>query len=320
MSRVAIVHPTSLVAKELRERLESRPDLGRDLRLYSLEEEEIGAVTEAAGAATFVARLEDDSLADVDLAFFCGEIEATRAALRGLPRGIPAVILSPGATAEDGPYAVAGVRGDTLAGLDRVTSPHPAAVALALLLAPLAALRPRRAAATIVLPVSTLGDAGIDELFEQTRGILAFSGTPRSKRFAAQIAFNLLPSAEDATEIARAARESAGLDLPLSLQLVQGGVFHSLSATLEVDLETRVGPAEVRRALGRWPTIELAREPRKLGPVAAAGEEKLLVGEVREGAQAGAHRIWAVMDNLVRGGALNALELGAALVAEGPPS
>jgi aspartate-semialdehyde dehydrogenase len=320
MSRVAVVHPTSLVAKELRERLEARADLGRDLRLYSLDEEEIGAVTEAAGAATFVARLEDDSLAGVDLAFFCGDIERTRAALARLPRSVPAVILSPGATGDDAPYAVAGVRGDALVGLDRVTSPHPAAVALALLLAPLAGLRPRRVSATAVLPVSALGDAGIDELFEQTRGILAFSGTPRPKRFAAQIAFNLLPSPEDAAGIARAALDAVGLDLPLSLQLVQGGVFHSLAVTLEVDLETPAEPAEVRRTLGRWPTIELAREPRKLGPVAAAGEEKLLVGEVRAGSRPGAHRIWAVMDNLVRGGALNAVELGAALVAAGPPS
>ena len=74
MHVVAVVHPTSLLAKELRERLEARSDLCRELRLLSLDEEEIGAVTESAGAAAFVGRLEPDSLAGVDLAFFCGDI------------------------------------------------------------------------------------------------------------------------------------------------------------------------------------------------------------------------------------------------------
>ena len=319
MHVVAVVHPTSLLAKELRERLEAMPELCRELRLLSLDDEEIGAVTESAGAAAFVGRLEPDSLEGVDLAFFCGDVSRERPALRALPRGTAVVLLSRGASDEDAPYAVAGVRLDALAGHDRLTSPHPAAVAAALLLAPLSGLGLRRAHATILMPVSLLGDAGIDELFEQTRGILAFAGNPRGRLFPAQIAFNVLPGADDAAAIERAAAAAAGLAAPLSLQIVQGGIFHGLAVALRVELDGRPEAAELRKALGRSPAISLVKESSKLGPVAVAGGEKLLVGEVRATGEPGAYTVWAVMDNLVRGGALNALELGQALLAAGKP-
>lgn len=321
MKVVAVVHPTSLLARELRERLEGRPDLCRELRLLSDTEDEVGTVTESAGAAAFVGRLGADALEGVDLAFVVGEIERVRESLRSLPRGLPAVLLCPGATEEDAPAAVAGVHVEALAGRERVASPHPAAIAVVLLVDALGALKPRRASATVLLPVSMLGDAGIEELFEQTRGILTFSGAAaRSKLFPAQIAFNLLQVDEEGAGIAHTARQALGHPVELAVQLVQGGVFHGLAVSLRVELEGTADPDEVRRLLGRARGIALARDPRRLGPVASAAEEKLLVGAVRPADAPGSYWIWAVMDNLTRGGALNALELGEALLAFGRPS
>jgi len=321
MSVIAVVHPTSLLARELRERLEGRPDLCSELRLLSDTEDEVGTVTESAGAAAFVGRLDDDTLEGVDLAFVVGDIDRVRASLLRLPPGMPAVLLAPGATEEDAPAAVAGVHDEALVGRDRVASPHPAAIAVALLFDALAPLAPRRAAATVLLPVSMAGDAGIEELFEQTRGILAFSGeASRSKLFAAQVAFNVLPCDEDGAGVARAAGHALGRPAEIAVQLVQGGVFHGLAVSLRVELEGAPAPAEVRRTLGRARGVALARDPRRLGPVAAAAEEKLLVGAVRAADAPGSYWIWAVMDNLTRGGALNALELGEALLSIGRPS
>ena len=46
------------------------------------------------------------------------------------------------------------------------------------------------------------------------------------------------------------------------------------------------------------------------GPVDAAAREEVVVGSVRPDAGApGGYWIWAVMDNLTRGGALNAVEV-----------
>jgi aspartate-semialdehyde dehydrogenase len=304
----------------LRERLEGRADLCSELRLLSDEEEEIGQLTEAAGSAAFVARLDEDSLEGVDLVFLCGEIERDRVTLVRLPRTAVAVLLSRGATVDDAPAAVGGVHAEALAGQQLALSPHPAAVALVLLLDALCDYRPVRASATVVVPVSVFGDRGIDELFEQTRGILAFSGAQRSKLFPAQIAFNLLPSTEDAHEVERAARQALGREVDLAVQLVQGGVFHGVTVSLRVELAGQSTAAEVRKRLGGARGIALARDPRKASPVAVAGEESLLVGEVRAAGEPGAYWIWATMDNLVRGGALNALDLAEAMLAAGRPS
>ena len=321
MAVVAVVHPTSLLARELRERLEARPDLCVELRLLSADEEEVGALTESAGSAAFVGRLAADSFDGVDLAFFCGERSGGPDPLRLLPPHLPAVLLGPGAEEADAPPAVAGVRPEVWAGHDRLASPHPAAVAVVLLVEALAPLDPRRAEATVVLPVSGLGDPGIEELFGQTRAILAFDGAAaRNRRFPAQIAFNLLPAAEESAAIEREARRALGRELDLGVQLLQGGVFHGLAVSLRVELEGNPEPADVRRLLGRARGIALARDVRKLGPVASAAEEKLLVGAVRRAEAPGSYWIWSVMDNLTRGGALNALELGEALLVLGRPS
>jgi len=317
---VAVVHPTRLVAKDLRERLDRRPDLCREVRLLSNDEQEIGQLTESEGGAAFVARLDEVSLEGVELAFLCGEIETDRPLLDALPRGIATVILSRGASEEDGPAAVAGIRDDRLIGLDRVVSPPAVAIAVARLVAALAGHRPVAAEATAILPVSDFDSEGIDELFEETRAILAFTGRRGEGRFPAQIAFNLLPAPDDAELAARQAREALGGEPPVSLQLGRGGVFHGLLLSLHVELSTRPGAEEVRAELGRSPAIELADRPDTVGPVSVAGEGRILVGAVRDGARPGCYWIWAAMDNLVAGGADNAIGLAETLLAPGPPS
>jgi len=320
MRVAAVIHPTGLLGKELRERLERRADLCGQIRLLTNDEEEVGRLTESAGAAAVVARLDEASLDGIDLAFFCGEIESDRRALELLPKGVPAVLLSRGATSADGPGAVGGVRAGELAGHDRAVSPPPAAVGVVHLLAALAGYRPLHAEATALLSVSDLDEEGIDDLFEETRGILTFSGRPASGRFAAQIAFNLLPARDDAEACARLAEDALGGAPPISLQLGRGGIFHGLALSVHVELEQRPTPEEVRAALGCSDAVELAEDSDSVGPVAVAGEERILVGAVRAGARPGSYWIWAAMDNLIAGGAENALGVAAALLAGGPPS
>ncbi len=321
MAVVAVVHPISLLARELRERLEARPDLCHELRLLSVSEDEVGTVTESAGAAAFVGRLDESSLEGLDLIFLCGDIAADRDVLARLPPGLPAILLSAGAGPDDGQVAVGGVRPEAIAGVERLISPHAAAVACVLLLDALRTLQPLRATATVVVPVSALGDEGIEELFEQTRGILAFSGAAtRGGRFPAQIAFNLLPGGDDAGTIERSVAQALGEDFPVSLQPVSGGIFHGVAVSLRVEVARAVPAAEVRKLLGRGAWIRLARDPRRLGPVAAAGAEELVVGAVREAGAPGAYWIWAAMDNLIRGGAANALAIAETLLGFGRPS
>jgi aspartate-semialdehyde dehydrogenase len=321
MSAVAILHPGNLLGKELRETLgrgASGPTF-REVRLLSTIDEEIGTLTEAGGAAAVVQRYEPGSLDGVTVAFFCGPLAANRPALAELPPETTAVVLSPDATLADGHPVVAGINsrpsGAGTGGTRVLLSPHPAVVLLAHLLHPLAAFAPREAVATVIQPASMHDDPGIEELFEQTRQIIAMTPRRRWPVFGAQLAFNLLP-AEDGREreaaIASLLAAVMPAELPLSIQLAQGGVFHCLTLSLHVRFAGAATSVQaIRKALAASPFVELARDPRHLGPVDAAASDKVLVGATHRDERG--FWVWAVMDNLTRGGVLNALEIAAAV-------
>jgi aspartate-semialdehyde dehydrogenase len=321
VSAIAILHLGNLPGKELRETL-GRGATGptfREVRLLSTIDEEIGTLTEAGGAAAVVQRYEPGSLDGVGVAFFCGPIAANRPVLAELPPETTGVVLSPDATLADGHPVVAGINprpsGAGSGGTPVLLSPHPAVVLLAHLLHPLGAFAPREAVATVIQPASMHDDPGIEELFEQTRQIVALTPRRRSPLFGAQLAFNLLPAergAELETAIASLLAAVLPAELPLSIQLVQGAVFHCLTVSLHLRFAGAPPTAQVvRKALAASPFVELVRDPRHLGPIDAAASDKVLVGATH-GDEHG-FWVWAVMDNLTRGGALNALEIAAAV-------
>lgn len=311
MTALAILHPTSLLGKELRETIEARHPDWSDLRLMSTREDEIGTLTEIAGAAALVSRYEPEKLQGVDLAFFCGPAEANRPILAELPPGTRGILLSADATAEDGPPVVAGVNPEAARGHAVVVSPHPAAVLLAHLLHPLRDFALEEAVATLIQPASTKEEPGLEELFENARQILSMAGRKPTPVFGTQLAFNLLPTPGSTDSIV--AQLHAVLPAPpdrrqsIALQILQGSAFHSLSASLYVRCGADPGLQAFRKALGENPVLEPADKPRLLGPIDAAGSDKVIYGALRKD-ESGGFWLWAVMDNLTRGGAVNAVE------------
>jgi aspartate-semialdehyde dehydrogenase len=312
MSRAAVLHPAGLLGKELLEALAARPALWSDVRLLSDDPEEIGALTEAAGGAALVQPWQPGALEGVDAAFFCGPVAATRRLLPERPPGVTAIILSPDATPEDGRPVVAGVgpaggRGEVL------LSPHPAVVLLAHLLWPLRAAGVEEAVATLVQPASMRGEPGLDEMFAQTREILAMTARSPTPVFGHQMAFNLLPHPGPLEPLAAELRAVLGGEPQVSFNLVQGGIFHSVSASVYLRCASDPGVKAIRRALGEHPVIELSDDPKHLGPIEVPGSDKVVVGALRkETGGPGGYWLWAVMDNLTRGGALNAVEIAEA--------
>lgn len=312
MTAIAIVHPTNLLGKELRETIESRRPDWADLRLLSTREDEIGTLTEIAGAAALVGRFEPESLLGVDVAFLCGTMEDNRTVLAGLPPETLAILLSFDATAEDAHPVVAGV--NTIARNRVILSPHPAVVLLAHLLHPLRSFSPEEVVATVVQPVSMRDEGGLEELFENTRQIIAMTRRTPTPVFGTQLAFNLLPAPLPADPVAGQLQAVLADAPPVALQLLQGAVFHSVSASLFVRLAGDPNVQAVRKALSASPILEVADKPRLLGPIDAAASDKVLFGTVRKDEAGGGFWLWAVMDNLTRGGALNAIEIAEALL------
>jgi aspartate-semialdehyde dehydrogenase len=316
VTAIAIVHPMNLLGKELRESLDRLPGFGGDVRLLSGREDEIGTLTEVVGAASLVTRYEPEKLAGASVAFLCGAMAGNRPILADLPAETTAILLSYDATIEDGRPVVAGVNTEA-AGSHRVLlSPHPGVVLLASLLHALRSLSPEEAVATLIQPASMRDDAGIEELFEQTRQIVAMTGRTATPVFGAQLAFNVLPTALPADPVA--AQLHAVLGGPptapaVALQILQGPVFHSVSASLYLRCRESTSPQAIRKLLAAHPHLEAAGKPRLLGPADAAASDKILYGNVRQDEAGGGFWLWAAMDNLTRGGALNAIEIAAAV-------
>ena len=310
MTRLALIHPTGILANELRESLDRRRELWLEIALLSDNEEEIGHLTEARGTAAMVQPLVPDSLSEVDVVFFGGSIEATRPLLAMVPPSASAVILSPDANLDDGQPLVGGVNLTNTDPAHVLLSPHPGAIALAHLLHPLRDLALRRATATLLQPISVHGNAALDEVFNQTRAILAFAQNQPRDIFPTQMAFNVLPTQHSADAVVSHLHSVLGEELPVEVQVLQAGIFHSYGVSLTVEFETDPGQKAVEEALTGHPMIDRAPDPELLGPIDAAAREEVILGPVEaDGRRAGVYRLWAVMDNLTCGGALNAIQI-----------
>jgi aspartate-semialdehyde dehydrogenase len=137
--------------------------------------------------------------------------------------------------------------------------------------------------------------------------------------FGRQMAFNLLPHPGPIEPLAAQLRAVLGEEPAVSLDVVQAGVFHCFSASVHLRCARDPGVKAIRRALGDHPYVELSDDAKHLGPIEVAGSDKVLVGAVRKetggAGGGGGYWLWAVMDNLTRGGALNALEIAEEVLA-----
>ncbi len=190
------------------------------------------------------------------------------------------------------------------------TLAHPAAVALARLIALLDARhRVARAVATILEPASQQGRAGVDELHNQTLSLMNFRQVPQEV-FDAQVSFNLLPRygraaphalAEAAARIERHLATLLGArHAPLpSVRLIQAPVFHGYCMSVWVEFEKRPPAAALERELEEagLDVRDAAAEPAT--NVSVAGQVGLAVSDIAEDRSSPqAVWFWLAFDNL----------------------
>lgn len=314
--RLTLINPTNLLGEEVKRTLGERRELWEHVRLTTLDSEAGGTVTDVGGAAAIVEPFDADSVSGDDLVILCGEPQAEAAVLRKLAENSTVLLLDTGALTLRGRPVVAGLDLDLDLESERLLlSPEPWAMLLAYLLRPLAGLGLRRAVATVIEPASRHGSEGLNELLEQTRAILTFSNERPASVFGTQMAFNLLPAPPPSPEAIEELGRLIGSAAPLSVGRVQGSVFHGVATKVWVEIEPGRSAEELGAALAKAPLVE-AREHATLGPVAAAAATEVLLGVVDgDAAVDGGFWIWAAMDNLTRGAALNAVAIVEALAA-----
>ena len=169
--------------------------------------------------------------------------------------------------------------------------------------------------------VSGAGKDGMDELFEQSRGI--FVGDPvESKKFPKQIAFNVIPHIDDFLDDGFTKEEwkmvvetKKILDPKIKVvaTCVRVPVFVGHSEALHVEFAEEITAKQAQDALREAPGVMLIdkREPGGyITPIECVGDFATFVSRVREDPTVeNGLALWCVSDNLRKGAALNAVQI-----------
>ena len=326
---IAVIGATGTVGETLVQILEERNFPVGTLYLLASNESAGSAVT-FRGKNLRTRDVDDFDFAKVRLAFFAAGPAVTLSfAPRAQAAGCTVIDLSGALPAEQAPAVVPEVNPQVLASLKTpatLHSPSAAAVALAVVLAPLKSLLTlERVNVTACLAVSAQGREAVSELARQTAELL--NARPLEPRFFdRQMAFNLLAQVgtSDAQghgllerRLVRELREL--LDLPLlkiSVTCVQVPVFFGDSYTVSLTASEAVDLAAVNAALEAAESVELVEEGDYPTPVGdAVGQDVVYAGRVRGGIdEVQQLNLWLTTDNVRKGAGLNAVQLAELLI------
>jgi aspartate-semialdehyde dehydrogenase len=301
---IAVVGSTSLLGKELQEMLEARDfPVGR---LTLLETEEYaGLLQEFAGEIQITQVISPEAFDDIDIAFFTCSPEIMRAYVASGAR-FPELTIDLTQAGLDGTVFLEGISDPrTLKSRGYFVNPHPAAIVIA---RTLSRLHPkyglRSAEVTILEPASERGNAGVDELQEQTVNLLNFQQLT-NKVFGGQLAFNILPEQEASERTENRIMEQIGViagdSFPRPLiTAAQMPVFHSHVYSMFVHLVASPSVSELAAHLDRGEELP--------SPVGVVGTDKIHAGRITaDQNNAGAYSLWLFADNL-RIAASNAIQ------------
>jgi len=181
----------------------------------------------------------------------------------------------------------------------------------------------RRIVVSTYQSVSGTGKKAIDELFNQTRAMINFLAVERSV-YPHRIAFNCLPhidkfldngyTKEEIKMVNETRKIMEAPTLAVTATTVRVPVFFSHSESVNVETERPCPPEEVRRILASAPGVQVVDDPsQNRYPLAtdAAGQDLTLVGRIRrdESVPNGIN-LWIVADNIRKGAATNAVQIG----------
>lgn len=181
--------------------------------------------------------------------------------------------------------------------------------------------------------VSGAGKEALNEFFDQTRRLSAglrgdgqapCPKAPTARALPRSAALNVFPqvgrfddhgrSGEEVKVAAELRKLWAAPALQVSVTAVRVPVVrgHSLAAWLTLKRPT--SPAQARRLLERAPGVTLMKEGDYPTPQTAAGRWPVYAGRLRRGVDVSELALWVVSDNLLKGAALNSVQIAEELL------
>lgn len=330
--RVAIAGATPLRGKDLKAWIEQSGFPAGEVRLFD-EELAVGTLTEFAGEPAVIQRIDSSSFDKTRFVFFTGSPGfAAKHASAAQKAGATVIDLSGGLSESPAarpwipaldallPAPPAAKPADDRGSL--YLSPSTPAIVSCSLSAAFAALGLARLVITFFEPVSERGQAGIDELENQTVKLLSLQPLPQEV-FDAQVAFNLLdrwgPESKERLPDVRAALARdvrgylAGRVPTPAMTLVQAPVFYAHAFAAYAEFAQPVEPESLMtriEAAGCKATGD-EQAPSNLN---VAGEEKPWIGwPERDPSTDRGYWLWGAADNM-RVASANALRIAERLL------
>jgi len=174
--------------------------------------------------------------------------------------------------------------------------------------------------------VSGAGKAPMDELLSQTKEYLD-NKKVHSKYFTKQIAFNAIPHIDNFLESGYTKEEQKTADevkkildnkLKITSTCVRIPVLVSHSISVNVEFNKKYNLDEIRNVLSTSPGCKVIDEHKDGGyitPAEAENKFETFISRIRkDDSQPNTINMWIVSDNLLKGAALNAVEIAEALI------
>jgi aspartate-semialdehyde dehydrogenase len=225
----------------------------------------------------------------------------------------------------DVPLIVPEVNPDAVMGFRKkniIANPNCSTIQLVVALKPLHdAAKIKRVVVSTYQSVSGAGKKGMDELWDQTKGVYML-GAGEPKTFPKQIAFNVIPFigafkddgyTDEETKMWNETHKMLDPTIKLTVTCVRVPVMVGHSECVNVEFETPLDEDEAREVLREAPGIIVVDKRDETGyvtPKEVQGEFNVYVSRIRNDPTV-PHGInmWVVSDNLRKGAALNAVQI-----------
>ena len=208
-----------------------------------------------------------------------------------------------------------------------IANPNCSTAQLVLVLKPLHDLfRIKRVIVSTYQSVSGGGKAPMDELLQQTKMYLE-NKEIKSKNFTKQIAFNIIPHIDDFSEdgytkeelkMTNETKKILDARIELSATCVRIPVLVSHSESVNIEFEQEFSLEKIKDVLYNAPGCSVIDKRENGGyvtPIEATGKNETFISRIREDkTKKNCLNLWIVSDNLLRGAALNSVEIAEAII------
>jgi aspartate-semialdehyde dehydrogenase len=328
--KVAVVGATGAVGREMLEVLAQREFPASEVVAFA-SSRSAGSKVEFKGGELTVRELKEDSFAGFDLALFsAGGSTSEKFAPCAAKAGCVVVDNSsawrmdpncPLVVPEVNPHDLAWHKGI-------IANPNCSTIQMVVALKPLHdEARIKRIVVSTYQAVSGTGQKAIDELEGQVARLMNGKEI-EPKVYPHQIAFNCLPqidvfldngyTKEEMKMVNETKKIMGDNSIRVTATTVRVPVFYSHSESVNIETEKKLTAQQVRQILAQAPGVVVEDFPeKKIYPMAinAAGQDDVFVGRIREDESIdNGINLWIVSDNIRKGAALNAVQIGEELL------